>query len=115
MTETGHGDVPFSAQNILSGQRNLRGYSNGRNRGDQLMVVETEYRWNFHGRWGAVVFGGLGWVANEVSDFSLDETLPAAGLGVRFRIIETYKINARIDYGWGKGDEAVYFSIGEAY
>jgi hypothetical protein len=115
MSETGYGDVPFSAQNILSGHRNLRGYSNGRHRGDQLMVVEAEYRWMFHRRWGAVVFGGLGWVADEVAHYSLDGTLPAAGLGVRFRIIETYRINARIDYGWGDHDQAVYFAIGEAY
>ena len=30
-------------------------------------------------------------------------------------MIETYRINARIDYGWGKHDQAVYFAIAEAY
>ena len=39
---------------------------------------------------------------------SLGDTLPASGLGLRWRMIETYKINARIDYGWGKHDQAIY-------
>ncbi len=30
-------------------------------------------------------------------------------------MIKQYRINARVDYGWGKGDQAIYFSIGEAY
>ena len=39
----------------------------------------------------------------------------AVGLGVRWQMISTYKINARIDYGWGKHDQAIYFAIGEQY
>ena len=33
----------------------------------------------------------------------------------RFMLIEAYRINARVDYGWGKDDHALYFSIGEAF
>jgi len=113
--EAGFGDVPFSAQSILGGGRNLRGYADGRNRADQLLVVEGEYRWNFWRRWGAVAFAGLAWVADDLSRMTWDGTLPAAGLGLRFRLIEAYRINARIDYGWGKDDQAVYFAVGEAY
>lgn len=108
-------DVPFSAQSIMNGNQNLRGYSNGRYRDDQLLMVEAEYRWMFHRRWGAVAFAGAGWVADELAHMSLGDTLPGAGFGVRFRIIETYRINARIDYGWGKHDQAIYFAIGEQY
>ena len=111
----GFGDVPFSAQAIVSGNQNLRGYANGRHRADQLLTVEAEYRWNFHGRWGAVAFAGAGWSADSVSQMSLGDTLPGVGLGVRFRIIETYRINARVDYGWGKDDQAVYIAIGEHF
>jgi hypothetical protein len=109
------GDVPFSAQSILSGNQNLRGYANGRYRGNQLITLETEYRWMFHRRWGAVAFAGIGWVADKISDMALNDTLPGAGIGIRYRIIETYKINARIDYGWGQDDQALYVSIGEHF
>lgn len=109
------GDVPFSAESIVNGNRNLRGYSNGRYRADHLLAIETEYRWNFHGRWGAVAFAGLGWCADGLDRMALDDTLPSAGLGLRWRMIEAYRINARIDYGWGRDDQAVYFAVGEAY
>jgi len=113
--EGGYGDVPFSSQTIVSGNQNLRGYANGRYRADHLLVVEAEYRWNFWRRWGAATFAGLGWSADSLAEMSLADTLPAAGLGLRFRLIEAYRVNARIDYGWGRNDQAVYFSIGEAY
>jgi len=109
------GDVPFSAQSIVSGNQNLRGYSNGRYRANQLVVLEAEYRWMFHRKWGAVGFAGVGWSADKINEMALDDTLPGAGVGVRFQIIEAYKINARIDYGWGKDDRALYISIGEHY
>jgi len=115
LTDSAFGDVPFSGQAILSGNQNLRGYANGRHRGDKLLTLETEYRWNFWGKWGAVGFAGVGFVGKDWNSFSADDALPGAGIGLRFRMIETYKINARIDYGWGKNDQAVYFSIGEAY
>jgi hemolysin activation/secretion protein len=78
-------------------------------------MIETEFRWNFYQRWGAAAFAGACWSANELSRMSLGETLPGAGLGVRFRLIETYRINARVDYGWGKHDRAIYFAVGEHY
>jgi len=115
LTESAFGDVPFSGQAILNGNQNLRGYANGRHRGENLLTIEAEYRWNFHGKWGAVAFAGVGFVDESWSDFSMDEALPASGLGLRFRMIETYKINARVDYAWGKHDQGIYISIGEAY
>ncbi|MFT5233356.1 MAG: hypothetical protein ACI9UK_001292 [Candidatus Krumholzibacteriia bacterium] len=113
--EGGFGDVPFSGQSMVNGNRNLRGYSNGRYRADHLLVLESEYRWKFHKRWGAVAFAGVAWSAKEVSLMSLDDSLPAAGLGLRWTMIESYKINARVDYAWGKDDQAIYVAIGEAY
>ena len=78
-------------------------------------MMEAEYRWNFHGRWGAALFGGLAWVASDYSGIRLDETLPASGLGLRFRMIDSYRINARADYAWGRDDQGLYLSIGEAF
>lgn len=115
LSDAAHGDVPFSGQTIVNGNRNLRGYSNGRHRADKLLMMEAEWRWNFWRRWGAVAFAGLAWSADELDEMSLGETLPASGLGLRFRLIETFKINARVDYAWGQNDQALYISVGEAY
>ncbi|MEN8006791.1 MAG: BamA/TamA family outer membrane protein [Candidatus Krumholzibacteriota bacterium] len=114
-SDSAFGDVPFSGQAIVSGKKNLRGYANGRYRGDKLLTLETEYRWNFWKRWGAVGFAGVGFVGGDWSDFSIGDTLPGAGIGLRFRMIESFRINARIDYGWGKNDQALYIGLGEAY
>lgn len=113
--ESAFGDVPFSGQSILSGNRNLRGYSDGRHRGNNLLTIEAEYRWNFWGRWGATAFTGVGFVSHELSTMALSEALPAVGFGLRYRMIEAYKINARLDVGWGKHDQGIYISIGEAF
>lgn len=115
LTESAFGDVPFSGQAIVSGNQNLRGYTSGSHRGDQLLTAEAEYRWTFQGRWGLAAFAGFGFVGPDWSVFSTADILPAAGLGLRYRLIETYKINARVDYGWGQDDQALFISIGEAY
>ncbi len=115
LSESAFGDVPFSGQSILSGNRNLRGYADGRHRGDSLLVMEAEYRWNFWGKWGAAAFTGVAFVARDLQEMALSDALPAAGFGLRYRMIESYRINARVDVGWGKDDHGIYFSIGEAY
>ncbi len=113
--ESAFGDVPFSGQAIVSGNKNLRGYSNGRHRANQLLMLEAEYRWNFWGRWGVAAFTGVAFVAEDLSQMTLDDALPAAGFGFRFCMIEAYRINARVDFGWGQDDHGIYFSIGEAF
>jgi len=115
LAEMGFGEVPFSSQAIVSGNRNLRGYSDGRYRADQLMTFEAEYRWNFWHRWGATTFAGVAFAVDDLAKASLDDALPGGGIGLRYCMIQKYRINARVDYGWGDGDQAIYFSIGEAY
>ena len=113
--EIGVGDVPFSAQNIVSGTRNLRGYSDGRHRGERLYMAEVEYRWNFHGRWGATAFTGVAFVTGRGESVRLADALPAVGLGLRYRMVEAYRINARVDVAWGDGDQGIYVAVGEAF
>lgn len=76
MTESAFGDVPFSGQAILSGNKNLRGYANGRNRADRLMMLESEYRWNFWRRWSMAVFAGVAWVADDLAAIRLGPGRP---------------------------------------
>jgi outer membrane protein assembly factor BamA len=109
------GDVPFEEEYVM-GVNNLRGYTDGKHRGQQIYSGQAEFRWQFWGRWGLVGFGGLGWVAAEAaSDLRLDDTLPSIGFGARFLMIQDYRINARVDTAWGKNDHGWYFSIGEAF
>lgn len=106
---TALGDVPFTAQRTVGG-KDIRGYTDGRYRGDQVYCLQTEYRWTFYKRWGAVGFFGVALTENPSSN-----VLPAGGVGIRFKAIRSRDINIGIDGAVGSGDAGIYFRIGEAF
>ncbi|MFZ0267377.1 BamA/TamA family outer membrane protein [Caulobacter sp.] len=93
----------------------LRGYVAGRYLDRALYAVQAEYRRPLFWRLGGVAFAGVGGVAPSFGKLSLDNALPAAGVGLRFQASKKYKVNAGIDYARGKDSGAVYFRIGEAF
>ena len=107
-------DVPFEDQAIMVGT-DLRGYSSGKYRGEQKYTFQAEYRRPLFKRFGAVAFGGFGWVADEISRIRLADILPSIGVGVRYLMIPAFGINVGIDFAVGKDDTAFYFRIGEAF
>jgi hypothetical protein len=108
------GEVPFAAQNVV-GRDDLRGYSNGKFRANQVYDIQAEYRHWFAPRWGYVAFGGIATAINGASDLNFDNALPAVGAGVRFLAIPSSKINIGVDLAVGREDWGVYFRIGEAF
>lgn len=108
------GDVPFSGLNIV-GRDDLRGYSNGKYRGNQVYNIQSEYRWNFYKRWGMVAFGGLAIATNDFKGDNYSGLLPAIGTGIRFNAIRSRNINVGMDVAVGKEDWGLYFRIGEAF
>jgi outer membrane protein assembly factor BamA len=108
------GDVPFAAQNVV-GRDDLRGYSNGKYRANQVYDVQTEYRHWFREKWGYVAFGGVATAINNANDISLNKTLPAVGAGIRFLAVPKARISVGVDVAAGKDDWGVYFRIGEAF
>jgi len=112
--KAGLGNVPFEEQAVMVGT-DLRGYASGKYRGEQKYTFQAEYRRPLFKRFGAVAFGGFGWVADDVSRIRLADILPSIGLGVRYLMIPAYGINVGIDFAVGKDDKAFYFRIGEAF
>lgn len=108
------GDVPFSGQNVV-GRDDLRGYSEGKYRGDQVYAVQSEYRHWFADRWGFVTFAGVATAVDKVDEMRFDNLLPAAGAGIRFKALPKQRINVGIDVAVGKDDWGLYFRIGEAF
>lgn len=108
------GDVPFAGQNIV-GRDDLRGYSNGKYRANQVYDVQTEYRHWITDRWGYVAFGGVATAIDGPEDLKMNELLPAAGVGVRFMAIPSSRITVGMDVAAGKDDWGIYFRIGEAF
>ena len=90
----------------------LRGYNKGEYRGDKIFFLQTELRTVLYKGFGAKVFGGMGSAFNNVEDAPF---LPAGGIGVRYEASKRYNVFVSVDYAWGKNDNGVYFSIGEAF
>ncbi len=104
--------IPFVAESNVGG-KDLRGYSSGKYKDAQVYDIQAENRWNFHKKWGAVVFAGVAVTNSPANGFS--SLLPAGGIGLRYRIIPSRKINAGVDVAIGKDDWGLYFRINEAF
>ena len=107
--------TPFYDLCSFGTANDLRGYVAGQYRDHAMYAVQAEYRRHLFWRIGAVAFAGLGEVGPSFKRMTTENLLPSAGLGLRFQASKTYKVNASIDYAWGKDSQALYFAIGEAF
>jgi outer membrane protein assembly factor BamA len=110
------GDPPFQHLFLFGGQDLMRGYYLGRFRDKNMIALQAEYRivpilW----RLGAVVFGGIGDVADEPSNFAIGDFKYSIGGGIRFLLIRAEGIALRLDFGFGDGDSGFYITLGEAF
>ena len=62
-----------------------------------------------------VGFAGAGRMNETLGRYGEDETIPSYGLGIRFMVMESQRINVRIDYARSdRGNDAWYLSVTEA-
>jgi hypothetical protein len=66
-------------------------------------------------RWGLVGFVGGGYVDNSFSEVDIHDPIPSYGIGVRFMVLKSKRINIRIDYGRSHDSDAIHLSVGEAF
>lgn len=109
------GNVPFYHMALLGGNAKLRGMYTGRYRDKDCWVLQAEYRAHLFWRLGAVVFGGIGEVAPQFSQFSVGDVHYSYGAGVRGNIDRKQHLNARFDVGISNNQYNYYFTIGEAF
>ncbi len=108
------GDVPFEGQSVV-GRDDIRGYTNGKHRDDQIYALQTEYRWRVYKKWGVVAFGGVAESVEYFKDLNFSNLLPGIGAGIRYEMLPSENINIGIDLATGKDDWGIYFRIGEAF
>mgnify|MGYP000557276961 CR=1 FL=1 len=110
----GLGTIAFEQQ-VTIGGKDIRGYSEGKYRGDGLMAVQGEYRYNFNKRMGLVGFFGLATLyGSDTEDFNWG-IYPGIGVGYRYKAFKNVKFNIGLDAAVGKDDWGFYFRIGEAF
>jgi outer membrane protein assembly factor BamA len=110
------GSPPFYDLGLLGGSKLMRGTIMGRYRDKTYYVLQSEYRmpvlvWRF----GLILFAGIGDVAPSVGKITISTVKPTYGLGIRFRFDELEKVEIRMDMGFGKGSNGVYFDINQAF
>ncbi|UZD24618.1 outer membrane protein assembly factor [Algoriphagus halophytocola] len=110
----GLGDIAFEQQ-VTIGGNDIRGYSEGKYRGDGLVALQGEYRYNFGERMGLVGFAGLATIYGSDTESFNWGFYPGAGVGYRYRAFKTVKFNIGLDAAVGKDDWGIYFRIGEAF
>lgn len=110
----GIGELAFEQQFVV-GRQDIRGYTQGKYRGDYLLAAQGEYRWNFHKKMSAVGFFGLATVFGSINENDDGIILPGIGTGFRYNIFPKYHMNAGIDVAAGKDDWGIYFRVGEAF
>ncbi len=113
-TGIGIGDVNFNQQFIVD-DTDLRGYSMGQYRGNYLVAAQTEYRWNFHKRIGAVGFAGIASVFGSNNADDNGKLLPSIGCGFRYTYMKDTHSNIGFDVAKGKGDWSFNIRISEAF
>lgn len=94
-----------------------RGYIQGRYRGQDMLYLETEYRFELthNGFLGGVVFANAQSFSKELSrQFQI--IAPGGGAGIRIRLNKFSGANLCIDYGWGlNGSQGVAVNLGEVF
>ena len=111
----GLGDLGFNQQYVVGRRNDVRGYTQGAHRGNYLVAVQGEYRWNFWKRLGAVGFAGVATVFEGLNESDDGKLFPGAGAGIRFTAFTENHMNVGFDAAVGDGDWGLYFRIGEAF
>lgn len=110
-------DTPYSGQARLGKRSDIRGFKNGEIFGRTMLALQTEYRWIIASKWTLVPFVSVA----KLWDDELDERgflshYYSGGLGIRYRVHESEKVNFRVDVAVGnERNSGIYFGIGEAF
>ena len=110
------GDVPIRSLASFGGANQMRGYYAGRYKDLNQLVFQGEYRFPIKKRFSGVMFGGTGNVSDKISNYTIRDLRYSYGGGLRIALNKKEKLNLRIDYGAGQGNNnGLYLQIGEAF
>jgi hypothetical protein len=93
----------------------LRGFPATDYLGKGSATAQVEARWRVYKRWGLVVFAGNGYLDKGFSQVQVHEPIPSYGIGLRFMVLKSKRINIRVDYARSNDSDAIHLSVGEAF
>ena len=93
----------------------LRGFPATRYLSKKSLSTQVEARWNFYKRWGLVAFVGTGIVGNSTTEDFDRDVIPSYGVGLRFMVMKSQRINVRVDYARSDDSDAWYLGVTEYF
>lgn len=109
----GLGNISFNEQ-FTVGDQDIRGYLDGKYRGNQIMAAQGAYCWNFYKKFGAVGFAGVATIFDGINAEHDGKILPSIGTGLRYKISGDL-LSFGVDVASGIDDWGIYFRISEAF
>lgn len=104
-------EVPFYAKPFIQ----LRGVSAARYQGNEVMVIETQWRWNFFKSLSILGFTGTGKALESFSDFGESDWIYNYGFGGRVALKKLFDIRMGVDAAWSNEDFAWYITVGSSF
>lgn len=105
--------TPWLYYPAVGGSSHMRGYYYGRYSDRNMITAQVELRQTIYGPFGVCVWGGGANLFPRWSAFSLKETLPNVGVGLR--LSAGGRTTLRIDYGWGRHSQGLIVNVNEAF
>jgi outer membrane protein assembly factor BamA len=99
--------VPFYLQEALGGSHTLRGFSSFRLRGEKVLLLQAEYRWEASPALELVLFADAGSVGLTDRPWNPDDLAFDWGAGVR---LKTWK-DVLMRFDWGHSHETDRFLL----
>lgn len=90
----------------------LRGVPAFRYQGKQLVVLETEERWDFSNRWSLTGFAGVGKGFEKLESFDQNDWAYSLGGGIRYFLANRFNLYSGIDVARGPEEWAFYIQFG---
>jgi hypothetical protein len=105
--------VPFFLQDTLGGSHTLRGFRSFRFRGEKLVLLQAEYRWEAAPAVELAAFVDAGRVASHLADWSLRDLRTSYGLGLRIKTHE--QVLVRFDVGRSSEETRLLLRMGPSF
>jgi len=93
----------------------LRGFPVTDYLGTGSASTQLEARWKMSRRWGLIGFAGTGYSRGRYAERRDREWIPSYGAGIRFMVLESKRINLRVDYARSKDSDSIHILVGEAF
>ena len=108
-----NGLVPFYFQTVLGGGNDLRGYAPYRFYGDQMVLLNAEWRWEAFPALDVAFFADAGKVADDFGKIDLGSMETDVGFGFRFNVRNATFI--RVDFAFSHEGFQVWFKFNDVY